>query len=77
MSYREQKKFFEILPRYERKFDKNELEDYKMLKIRHKDEEDLDKLSLGRLKVLFEKYHVNRVKPNYDHLFKKKENNGE
>lgn len=69
MSQRDQKKYFEALKRYERKFESKELEDYKMLLKRHKDDEDLDKLSMGRLKTLFEKYHLSREKKNYDHLF--------
>ncbi len=73
MSFRDQKKYFEILKRYERKFDKREAEDYKMLLMRHKDEEELDKLSLGRLESLYVKYHVNREKKNFDVFFKKPE----
>ena len=75
MSSREQRNLFEILKRYERKFDKKELEDYKMLFKRHKDDEDLDKLSLERLRILHEKYHLNREKKNYDHLFNKPQDN--
>ncbi len=71
MSLREQKRYFEILKKYERKFNSNELEDYKMLVKRDKDDEDLDKLSMQRLIALFEKYHVNREKKNLDFLFKK------
>lgn len=71
MSLREQKKYFEILKKYERKFNPKELEDYKMLVKRDKDDEDLDKLSMERLIVLYEKYHVNREKKNLDYLFKK------
>lgn len=71
MSLREQKKYFEILKRYERKFTPKELEDYKMLVKRDKDDEDLDKLSMQRLIALYEKYHVNREKKNLDYLFKK------
>lgn len=71
MRSREQKTYFETLKRYERKFERNELEDYKMLLKRHKDEEELDNLSLQRLKALYEKYHVNRGKKNLDQLFKK------
>lgn len=73
MSFRDQKKYFEILKRYERKFDKREAEDYKMLLMRHKDEEELDKLSLRRLESLYVKYHVNREKKNFDVFFKKLE----
>ncbi len=71
MSYREQKKYFEALKRFERKFDRKESEDYKMLKKRHRDDEDLDKLSLERLRKLYEKYYLNRPKPNLDDYFKK------
>jgi len=69
MSSREQKDCFAILKRYERKFDVRELDDYKMLIKRHKDDEDLDKLSMQRLKNLYEKYHINREKKNYDQFF--------
>lgn len=71
MSLREQKRYFEILKKYERKFNPKELEDYKMLVKRDKDDEDLDKLSMQRLIELYEKYHVNREKKNLDYLFKK------
>ena len=71
MSRRDQKKYFESLKRYERKFEIKELEDYKMLRKRHKDDEDLDKLSLERLKKLYEKYHLNRERKNYEDIFKK------
>jgi hypothetical protein len=71
MASREQRNYFDILKRYERKFESKELEDYKMLVKRHKDDEDLDKLSMQRLQKLFEKYHVNRDKKNYDSFFTK------
>lgn len=71
MSYRDQKKYFEALRRFERKMESREYEDYKMLKKRHIDDEDLDKLSMERLKKLYEKYYVNRPKPNLEDLFKK------
>lgn len=70
MSSREQKDYFNILKRYERKFESKEIDDYKMLVRRHKDDEDLDKLSMQRLKALYEKYHVNRERKNYDQFFK-------
>ncbi|PKL81969.1 MAG: hypothetical protein CVV24_12495 [Ignavibacteriae bacterium HGW-Ignavibacteriae-3] len=69
MSSREQKNYFSILKRYERKFENRELEDYKMLLKRHKDDEDLDKLSMQKLKDIYNKYHVNREKKNYDQFF--------
>jgi hypothetical protein len=77
MSLREQKNYFEILKRYERKFDAKETESYKMLVKRNKDDEDLDKLAMEKLRLLYEKYHVNREKKNYDHLFTKPEENKE
>ncbi len=77
MSLRDQKRYFEILKRYEKKFESRELEDYKMLLKRNKDDEDLDKLSMQRLKDLYEKYHVNREKKNYDYIFNKTEDNSE
>jgi hypothetical protein len=75
MSIKEQKKYFEILKRYERKFDSKEMEVYKMLVKRHKDDEDLDKLSMEKLNSLYVKYHVNREKRDYDYLFNKTEEN--
>lgn len=71
MGIREQRKYFELLKKYERKFEPKELEDYKMLVKRNKDDEDLDKFSMERLIALHEKYHVNREKKNLDFLFKK------
>jgi hypothetical protein len=75
MGIKEQKSYFEILKRYERKFDAKELEIYKMLLRRQKDDEDFDKQSMDKLKSLHEKYHLNREKKNYDNLFKKPEEN--
>lgn len=74
MRYKDQQKYLEVLKRYERKLDRTELEDYKMLLKRHKDDEDLDKLSFERLQNLYEKYHLNREKKNFDHLFKTPDN---
>jgi hypothetical protein len=78
MSSREQRNYFDILRRYERKFESGELDDYKMLEKRHKDDEDLDKLSMQRLKNLYTKYHVNRERKNYDQFFNQSpQNNSE
>jgi hypothetical protein len=71
MSYRDQVKYFEVLKRYEKKFDWRELEDYKILLERHKDEEDLNKEALEWLKGLYTKYYVNRERKNFDSFFKK------
>jgi hypothetical protein len=75
MSSREQRDYFNVLKRYERKFDEKEQYDYKMFLKRHKDDEDLDKLSMARLKKLYEKYHLNRERKNYDQFFKKTDGN--
>ncbi len=71
MSQRDQAKYFEKLQRFQNKFDMKELAEYRMLVKRHKDDEDLDKLSIGKLQTLLEKYYVNRERPSYDHIFKK------
>lgn len=71
MSLREQNKYFEALRRFERKLEKKDSEDYKMLLSRHKDDEDLDNLSMNRLRELYTKYYLDRTKRNYDSFFKK------
>lgn len=71
MSLRDQKKYFEALKRYERKFDSKENDIYKVLVKRHKDDEDLDSISMAKLKELYEKYYLNRERKNYDSFFKK------
>ena len=73
MSYRDQKKYFETLRRYERKMKGKDGDNYKLLLKRHKDDEDLDKESMETLKDLYERYHVNREKKSYDHIFKKRD----
>lgn len=77
MQYKDQQKYLDALKRYEKKFDKKELEEYKMFVKRQKDEEDFDRLSFARLKELYQKYYMNREKKNYDHLFKKPDQDGE
>ncbi len=74
MSLKEQRKIIEILSKYEKKFDKLERTDFVMLLKRHRDDEDLDKLSMERLRALYEKYYLSRAKTNLDGLFKKSEN---
>jgi len=71
MSFREQKKYLAELKKFEWKFTAKEQYDYKMFIKRDKDEEDLDTISLGNLKALYEKYAVNMEKKNFDHFFKK------
>ncbi|QQS36105.1 MAG: hypothetical protein IPM56_18000 [Ignavibacteriales bacterium] len=73
MSFRDQKKILEILKRYENKFDRKELDDYKMFLKRDKDEEEFDTVSMKRLKELQDKYFVAPDRSKLDALFKKKE----
>ena len=72
MRYTDQKKYIETLKRYERKFTGEELKNFKMFVKRHKDEEDLDNISFGKLKDLYTKYYVNREKIDINEFFKKK-----
>lgn len=67
----DQKNYIATLKRYEKKMDRDEHEMYSMFVKRHKDDEDLDNISFGKLKDLYTKYYTNREKKNFDHLFKK------
>ena len=73
MSFREQQKYIDTLKRFERKFSPKEAEEFKMFLKRHKDEEDFDSVSFGRLKELYDKYNVPVDKNKYDSFFKKKD----
>ncbi len=73
MSYRDQQKYLDALRRYEKKFDGDELEDYKMFLKRQKDDEDFDSVSMSRLKELYDKYNVPVDRSKYDAFFKKKD----
>ena len=71
MSQREQRKYLDALKRYEKKMENKEREIFKMFLKRDKDDEDLDKLSMNQLTELYQKYHLNREKKNFDGLFNK------
>lgn len=73
MGIREQSKYLETLKRYERKLEGKESSLYKMLLKRHKDDEELDKESLEKLKDMYDKYYVNRERKTFDDPFKKEE----
>lgn len=73
MSYREQHKLLEALKRFERNFNREEVEEYKMFIKRQKDDEDFDSLSMKRLKELHDKYVKPVDKSKYDSFFKKKD----
>ncbi|MCL5031458.1 MAG: hypothetical protein M1480_20845 [Bacteroidetes bacterium] len=74
MSYRDQQKYLDELRKYEKKFDHNELEEYKMFVKMQKDEEEFDSVSLQRLTELFGKYYQPVDKHKYDSFFKKRDN---
>ncbi|MBN1638119.1 MAG: hypothetical protein JW866_04075 [Ignavibacteriales bacterium] len=71
MQYKEQEKIFEDLKLVERTIKGKDFEGYKMLKKRHLDDEDLDRISLAQLKELHSKYYLNRKKMNYKNPFEK------
>jgi len=68
----DQKRYIEVLTRYEKKFTPEESKKFKMFVKRHKDDEDLDNLSFNTLKELYTKYYVNREKIDINQIFKKK-----
>ena len=70
-SYREQKKFLEILKKYERNFTGPESDEYKLFIKRDKDDDEFDTVSMKRLKELHDKYHKRFDTSKYDKFFKK------
>ena len=48
-----------------------EEKEYRMFIKRHKDDEELDNVSFGKLKNLYTKYYVNREKIDINDFFKK------
>ncbi len=71
MSYRDQQKYLEMLKKYERKFTRDEADQYKLYLKMHKDEEDFDSVTLKKLKDLYEKYYTPVDKSKFDVFFKK------
>ena len=69
--YREQKKYLEILKKYERNFTRQEYDDYKMFVKRDKDDDEFDTVSMKRLKELHDKYYKPVNTSKYDKFFKK------
>ena len=73
MAFRDQQKYLDELRKYEKKFDRNELEDYKMFMKMHKDEEEFDSVTLQQLQELYEKYYEPVDKHKYDAYFKRRD----
>lgn len=71
MTFREQKEMIEELREFEHKLSRDELEDFRMYLKRHKDDEELDAISMNRLKKLHEKYYINRPRKPFKDPFKK------
>jgi hypothetical protein len=71
MSFRDQVKYIQDLKRFEWKMNPKDKDEFKMFLKREKDEEEFDTISMGKLKLLYEKYYLNREKKNFDHIFKK------
>jgi len=70
-SYREQKKYLEVLKKYERNFTRQENDEYKLFVKRDKDDDEFDTVSMKRLKGLHDKYHKSVDTSKYDKFFKK------
>lgn len=70
-SYREQKKYLELLKKYERNLSRQEYDEYKLFIKRDKDDDEFDTLSMKRLKELHDKYHKPLDTTKYDKFFKK------
>jgi len=70
-SYREQKKYLDVLKKYERNFTRQESDEYKLFIKRDKDDDEFDTVSMRRLKELHDKYHKPVDTSKYDKFFKK------
>jgi hypothetical protein len=73
MTFKDQQKYLDGLRKYERKFNREELEMYKMFVKMHKDEEEFDSVSLRNLEDLYNKYYVPADRTKLENLFKKKD----
>lgn len=71
MSFREQREMLENLRDLEHKMTRDEREDFQMFVKRHKDDEELDALSIKRLTELHKKYYINRPRKPFIDPFKK------
>lgn len=70
MSFREQREMIENLRDFESKMTRDELEDFRMFVKRHKDDEELDTLSMKRLTELHDRYYVKRPRKPFIDPFK-------
>lgn len=70
-SYREQKKYLEVLKKYERSLTRQEYDEYKLMIKRDKDDDEFDTVTMKRLKELHDKYYKPVDTSKYDKFFKK------
>ena len=71
-THRDQKKYLDALKKYERRFTRQEYDEYKIFIKRDKDEEEFDSVSMKRLKELHDKYYESIDTSKFDKYFKKK-----
>jgi hypothetical protein len=71
MPFSEQRELLGELKDFEHKMSRGELEDFQMFVKRHKDDEELDSLSMKRLRELHEKYYLSRPRKPFVDPFKK------
>jgi len=70
-SYREQRKYLDVLKKYEKSFTRQEYDEYKMFIKRDKDDDEFDTVTMKRLKELHDKYYKPADTSKYDKFFKK------
>jgi hypothetical protein len=70
-SHRDQKKYLDTLKKYERRFTRQEYDEYKMFVKREKDDEEFDSIAMKRLKELYTKYYEKADTSKYEKFFKK------
>ena len=70
-SYREQKRYLDVLKKYERNFTRQESDEYKLFIKRDKDDDEFDTVSMRRLKELHDRYHKPVDTSKYDKFFNK------
>lgn len=71
MPHSEQRELIEHLRDFEHKMNRDELEEFRMFVKRHKDDEDLDSMSMKRLRELHGKYYLNRPRKPFIDPWKK------
>jgi len=75
MQITEQKRMIEELRYYKNKMSQEDRYNFEMYEKRTKDDEDLDRLSFQKLKDIYSKYVKKKSKSDFEHLFKKKDEN--